>query len=75
MNDDADTGLGLMGHLLELRLRTMRALLALGLAFLGLLPFANELYAQLAAPLLAHLPDSGQLIAVDVASPDRTSVV
>jgi sec-independent protein translocase protein TatC len=69
MSDDGDTGLGLMGHLLELRLRTMRALLALGVAFLGLLPFANDLYARLAAPLLAHLPDSGQLIAVDVASP------
>jgi sec-independent protein translocase protein TatC len=69
MSDEGDAGLGLMGHLLELRLRTMRALLALGVAFLGLLPFANDLYARLAAPLLAHLPDSGQLIAVDVASP------
>jgi sec-independent protein translocase protein TatC len=69
MSDDAEPGLGLMGHLLELRLRTMRALLALGVAFLALLPFANDLYARLAAPLLAHLPDTGQLIAVDVASP------
>ncbi len=69
MSDAAEPGMGLMGHLLELRLRTMRALLALGIAFLGLLPFANDLYARLAAPLLAHLPDTGQLIAVDVASP------
>lgn len=69
MSDTAEPGMGLMGHLLELRLRAMRALLALGIAFLGLLPFANDLYARLAAPLLAHLPDGGQLIAVDVASP------
>lgn len=69
MIDDAEPGQGLMSHLLELRARTLRALLALGVAFLALLPFANDLYAQLAAPLLAHLPDGGQLVAVDVASP------
>ena len=69
MSDDAEPGMGLMGHLLELRLRTMRALLALGLVFTALLPFANDLYARLAAPLLAHLPEGGQLVAVDVASP------
>jgi sec-independent protein translocase protein TatC len=69
MIDDAEPGQGLMSHLLELRARTLRALLALGMAFLALLPFANDLYAQLAAPLLAHLPDGGQLVAVDVGSP------
>lgn len=69
MSDDAEPAQGLMSHLLELRARTLRALLALGVTFLALLPFANDLYAQLAAPLLAHLPEGGQLVAVDVASP------
>ena len=69
MSDDADGGQGLMSHLLELRLRLMRGLLALAAAFLGLLPFANALYAQLASPLLRYLPEGGQLIAIDVASP------
>ncbi len=66
---DADEGLGLMAHLLELRLRVLRALLGLAAAFLGIVPFANELYSALAEPLLRFLPEGGQLIAIDVASP------
>ena len=62
-------GQGLMAHLLELRQRLLRAVLALVIAFLLLLPFANDLYAWLAAPLLRYLPEGGQLIAIDVASP------
>jgi sec-independent protein translocase protein TatC len=58
-----------MSHLLELRLRLMRAILALGLVFFALVPFANQLYAHLADPLLQFLPAGGQLIAIDVASP------
>lgn len=71
MSEVSEAGVtgGLMSHLLELRLRMMRALLALGLVFAALLPLANELYAQLAEPLLRFLPEGGQLIAIDVASP------
>jgi len=65
----ADEGLGLMAHLLELRARVLRALLGLAVAFLGFVPFANELYSALAEPLLRFLPEGGQLIAIDVASP------
>lgn len=60
---------GLVSHLLELRSRLLRAVLALVLAFALLLPFANDLYAWLAAPLLARLPEGAQLIAIEVASP------
>src|SRR5690606_25063081 len=56
-------------HLLELRSRIMRALAGLVMVLLALLPFANKLYAWLAAPLLEKLPAGGQLIAVEVASP------
>jgi sec-independent protein translocase protein TatC len=38
------------------------------------MPFANRLYAALAAPLLAQLPAGGQLVAIDVASPFFTPV-
>ena len=65
----AEEGLGLMAHLLELRARVLRALLGLAVAFLGFVPFANELYSALAEPLLRFLPEGGQLIAIDVASP------
>ena len=59
----------LMEHLLELRTRIMRALAGLFVVLLALLPFANRLYAWLAEPLLQKLPDGGQLIAIEVASP------
>lgn len=64
----------LMEHLLELRARLMRALAGLVLVLLALLPFANRLYAWLAAPLLNKLPAGGQLIAVEVASPFFTPI-
>ncbi len=59
----------LMGHLLELRSRLLKAVVAVLVVFLALMPFANRLYAALAAPLLAQLPAGGQLVAIDVASP------
>lgn len=59
----------LISHLVELRARLIRAVAGLLLVFLGLLPFANKLYAWFAQPLLDKLPKGGQLIAVEVASP------
>jgi sec-independent protein translocase protein TatC len=64
----------LMGHLLELRSRLLKGVVAVLVVFLGLMPFANRLYAALAAPLLAQLPAGGQLVAIDVASPFFTPV-
>ena len=64
-----DTERPLIAHLLELRTRLLRALAGLVAVLLVLLPFANKLYAWLAAPLLDKLPTGGQLIAVQVASP------
>ena len=37
--------------------------------FMGLFPFANEVYALLAAPLLNQLPSGGQMIATGVTTP------
>ena len=55
-----------LSHLFELRDRLIRSLLAIGLVFLCLFPWAKELYALLAQPLLASLPPDGQMIATDV---------
>lgn len=65
---------GLFSHLLELRTRLLRAVLALVAVFVLLLPFANRLYHLLAAPLLAKLPAGSQLVAIDVASPFFTPI-
>lgn len=58
-----------VSHLVELRARLLRAVVAILVAFLALLPFAQWLYRQIAEPLLAVLPEGGQIIAIDVASP------
>ena len=56
-------------HLVELRQRLLKAVLAVGAVLLCLLPFANKLYAWLAEPLLRNLPAGGKLVAIEVASP------
>jgi sec-independent protein translocase protein TatC len=55
-----------LSHLFELRDRLIRILLSIGIVFLCLFPWAKELYALLAKPLLASLPQGGQMIATDV---------
>ncbi|WP_341502402.1 twin-arginine translocase subunit TatC [Gallaecimonas sp. GXIMD4217] len=59
----------LLAHLLELRNRLLRALLAVGLVFAALAAFAQEIYHQLAMPLLDKLPEGASMIATDVATP------
>ena len=68
---DAGAGAGeqsLISHLLELRSRLLRAVLAVGLIFVALLPFSDGLYSRLAEPLLRSLPAGSQLIAIEVTS-------
>jgi sec-independent protein translocase protein TatC len=64
-NESTET---LITHLLELRARLLKAVLALTIAFVALLPFANQLYTWLAEPLLRTLPKGGQLVAIEVTS-------
>ncbi len=64
-----DSGQPLIAHLVELRTRLLRILVAVLVVFLLMFPFANELYALLAEPLLVHLPEGGSMIATEVASP------
>ncbi|MBI4189908.1 MAG: twin-arginine translocase subunit TatC [Betaproteobacteria bacterium] len=53
-------------HLMELRDRLVRCLIAVALVFICLFPWAKDLYTLLAQPLLAVLPQGGQMIATDV---------
>ena len=59
-------------HLVELRSRLLKASVAVLLVLLVLLPFSRKLYALLAAPLTAVLPEGSSMIAIDVASPFLT---
>ena len=56
-------------HLLELRDRLLRMVLAVLGGVIILLPFANRLYTYLAEPLLRHMPTGTTMIATEVASP------
>ncbi len=71
---ESDKEQSLIGHLVELRARLLRAVLAVLAVFLVLTPFANRIYAVLAEPLLAKLPEGAQMVAIDVASPFLTPI-
>ena len=70
--DDIDQPQPLVAHLTELRDRLLRALLAVLIAFIGLFPFANDIYAFVSRPLRAILPEGATMIATEVASPFLT---
>lgn len=58
-----------ISHLIELRDRLLRSVLAWIVLFIALFPFANDLYSILAQPMLAKLPQGGQMIATEVVTP------
>ncbi len=60
---------GFLTHLFELRDRLLRMVLAIGIVFLVLMPFAQDLYNLLSDPLVSQLPLGQKLIATSVASP------
>ncbi|MCL4126230.1 UNVERIFIED_CONTAM: hypothetical protein GTU68_016176 [Idotea baltica] len=64
----------LLTHLLELRNRLLKALIAVIVVFLGLVWFANDIYEFLSAPLVERLPAGATMIATDVASPFFTPI-
>ncbi|MDP9198020.1 MAG: twin-arginine translocase subunit TatC [Pseudomonadota bacterium] len=62
----------LLSHLLELRDRLLRALLATLVIAGPCLYFANDIFAWLSAPLRAQLPEGTTLIATSVMAPFMT---
>jgi len=62
----------LVSHLVELRTRLLRCVLLMLVLFLGLLPFAQQIYTTVSAPLRKYLPEGATLIATGVASPFLT---
>lgn len=62
----------LMSHLVELRDRVVRIVVAVLVLFLCMFYWANDIYTYLAEPLTRHLPEDSTMIAIDVASPFLT---
>jgi sec-independent protein translocase protein TatC len=55
-----------ISHLVELRTRLLRAIVAVVVVLVCLFPWAKDIYALLAAPLLMALPSGATMIATDV---------
>lgn len=65
-----------IAHLIELRDRLIRALLAVIVVFVCLMPWAGDIYDILARPMMNTLPEGTNMIATGVVTPlDRKSVV
>jgi sec-independent protein translocase protein TatC len=68
-------GLGegsLLSHLLELRTRLLKMVVAVLVIFICLVPFADRIFTLAAEPLMARLPEGTSMIATQVASPFLT---
>ena len=75
MNQSSDGELGegtLLSHLLELRDRLMRAVVAVCIVAVPCLYFANDLFTVVAQPLIDQLPKGTTLIATSVVAPFMT---
>lgn len=70
--ESTDQPLPLVAHLTELRDKLLRSLLAILVVFIGLFPFANEIYGFVSQPLRELLPPGTSMIATEVASPFLT---
>lgn len=65
----SEQGLPLLGHLLELRTRLLRSLIAVLVIFIGLVYFSDSIYEFVSRPLVDRLPNGATMIATDIASP------
>jgi sec-independent protein translocase protein TatC len=59
----------LLAHLVELRMRVVRALIGIVVALIPLMFYARHLYHYLAEPMLKLMPPGATMIATEVASP------
>ncbi|MDR2709892.1 MAG: twin-arginine translocase subunit TatC [Burkholderiales bacterium] len=58
-----------ISHLIELRSRLLRSIVAILVAFVALFYWAKDIYAFLAHPLMAALPQGASMIATEVTAP------
>ncbi len=59
-------------HLVELRNILLHSVIAILIIFIGIFPFANEVYGFIAAPIINVLPEDTNIIAIGVISPFLT---
>jgi sec-independent protein translocase protein TatC len=59
----------LISHLIELRNRLLRAVIAVAIAFVPCAYFSNQLFAVVAQPLIDKMPEGTSMIATSLVSP------
>ena len=64
--------LPIIAHLLELRSRVLKSVVAVFVIFLALFYFANDIYTFISEPIRAYLPEGTSMIATEIASPFLT---
>ncbi|MEQ8409307.1 MAG: twin-arginine translocase subunit TatC [Gammaproteobacteria bacterium] len=69
LSADDEKELTLIDHLVELRDRILKCVIAVVVIFLALFYFANDIYNFVAQPLIAALPENTSMIAIDPTSP------
>jgi sec-independent protein translocase protein TatC len=72
--DQVETSEGqpLISHLIELRTRLLHSIICIGVVFLPLFYFGNDIYSYVSQPLRAYMPEGTTMIATEVASPFLT---
>ena len=70
--DDEGQEQSFLAHLIELRDRLLRCVLAIILAFAALFPFANDVYVFFSAPLIDRLPEGMSMVSIGVVAPFLT---
>lgn len=68
-DSEADSERPFIAHVVELRNRLIRIVVALAVVFVVLFPFANDLFHYVASPLVENLPRNSTMIAIDPAAP------
>ncbi|OQW94432.1 MAG: twin arginine-targeting protein translocase TatC [Beggiatoa sp. IS2] len=67
-----DAQMPFIEHLLELRSRLLKVILAIFIVLFALMPFSKELFTLVAEPLMRFMPENTQMIAIDPAAPFLT---
>lgn len=68
-NSPADQEQPLVSHLLELRNKLLKCIVAIIVVFLSLVYFSNDIYTFFATPIQNLLPEGSTMIATEVAAP------
>ncbi len=67
--DDPANEQPLIAHLVELRQRTVRAVIAVLIVFVAMSPFMKEIFDWISKPLMVALPDGAKLLSTGVVAP------